>query len=380
MGSGCFRITFERRHNFFLAAVAALLSLALSFSAAALPPPLPEPRANNPVARADGEEGKVWFTGLGITGDKTWRDLRADGWVFREGRDRDWAPVPSLPPFEGRAGRLGSHAVVVDGSIHVIGGYTVAEDHAERSTPGIYRLILDPGQALESAPKWVRVARMPVPVDDAVALVDEDRFVYLVSGWSDTGNVNLVQVWDRRENAWRQAEPWPGAPVFGHAGGLVDDRMVICGGAKIEYPAEGPRRFVESDRCWLGTIRADDRYRLDWKPLPPMPGGPRYRAAAVGAEFGDTARVVFAGGADRPYNYNGQGYDGEPASAFDSVVSYNLEAGRWECHAPMPDGSMDHRGLVVSGGKLVTVGGMNAEREASTGIKAFRLSEPRACP
>ncbi len=106
----------------------------------------------------------------------------------------------------------------------MIGGYTVAEDHAERSTPGVYRL------DMAAQPGWTRVATMPVPVDDAVALVHEDRYLYLVSGWSDSGNVNLVQVWDSRKNAWRQAEPWPGTPVFGHAGGMVDNRLAIVGG------------------------------------------------------------------------------------------------------------------------------------------------------
>ena len=342
-------------------------------NASALPPELPEARANNSVARAVSGGDVVWFTGLGIAQGKTWRDLRANGWIYRDDDELGWRPVPALPKFKGLSGRLGSHAVVVGGRIHVIGGYTVAEDHSERSTPGIYRL------SAVGDPEWTLATFMPVPVDDAVALVHEDRFVYLVSGWSDTGNVNLVQVWDSRDNSWRQAEPWPGAPVFGHAGGLVNNRMVICGGARIEYPEKGPRKFIESEECWLGTIRPDDRYRLDWKSLPPMQGGPRYRAAAAGGLFKGEARIVFTGGADRPYNYNGQGYDGEPARAFRSVISYNLNAGRWECHEPMPKASMDHRGLIIAGGDLVLIGGMNAERQPTARVVGFELSPPLSC-
>ncbi|MFU8878367.1 MAG: hypothetical protein ACNA7E_09510, partial [Wenzhouxiangellaceae bacterium] len=106
--------------------------------AVAGPPPLPEARANNPVALLTGESGAIWFTGLGLGSGKTWQDLRADGWVWQAG-EAAWQKVPVLPPFEGLGGRLGSHAVVVEGGIHVIGGYTVAADHAERSTPGIWR-------------------------------------------------------------------------------------------------------------------------------------------------------------------------------------------------------------------------------------------------
>jgi len=110
-----------------------------------------------------------------------------------------------------------------------------------------------------------------------------------------------------------------------------------------------------------------------------MPGGARYRAAAAGDVFDGVERVVFAGGADRPYNYDGQGYDGEPARAFRSVVSYNLGAARWECHEPMAKASMDHRGLIVADGQLVRIGGMNAEREVTAETRAFALSPPGTC-
>lgn len=337
-----------------------------------LPPELPEPRANNPVARLAGEGGVVWFTGLGLTGDKTRADLRADGWWFREGDD-SWRPVSPLPAFEGLAGRLGSHAVVLAGELYVIGGYTVAEDHGERSTPGVYRL------ATGATRRWRLATRMLVPVDDAVALAHRARALVLISGWSDTGNVNLVQRWTPDDNRWVQAEPWPGAPVFGHAGGLIGDLLVVCGGATIEYPDPGPRRFVASEQCWRGEFRADDPRRLDWTPLPPMPGGPRYRAGALGLHAFGADRVVFAGGADRPYNYDGQGYDGVPAAALDTVVSFNLDAERWECHGRMPAPRMDLRGLIRAGEKLVVIGGMDAARRVTGEVLAWPLEAPCDC-
>jgi len=349
-----------------------LAVLLISTSLSAAPPALPEARANNPVARVETDAGALWFTGPGIGPGKTWRDLRADGWIWRAG-DEAWQQVAPLPPFEGRAGRLGSHAVAIGGTIHVIGGYTVGSDHGERSTPGVWRLDLEP------EPGWTRLGSMPVPVDDAVALVYRERYLYLVSGWSDTGNVNLVQIWDAQDNAWRQAEPWPGAPVFGHAGGITGNRLVICGGAKIEYPADGPRRFVASNECWLGTIRDDDLRRLDWQPLPAMPGGPRYRAAAAGTQLEGTARIVFAGGADRPYNYDGVGYDGVPAVPRAGIVSLDTETLRWHCHAGLPLPTMDHRGLIIANGRLALVGGMDEQRRVLNTVQRIALSPPRSC-
>ncbi|MDT8439932.1 MAG: hypothetical protein RQ729_13090 [Wenzhouxiangellaceae bacterium] len=339
---------------------------------AALPPTLPEARANNPVARLDTSDGALWFTGLGVAAGKAQSDIRADGWLWMSG-DIAWQPVPALPAFEGLAGRLGSHAVVLGGAIHVIGGYTVAEDHAERSTPGVYRL------RAGEPPEWDRVTTMPVPVDDAVALVHGEERLLLVSGWSDTGNVNLVQVWDAKTGQWTQAEPWPGAPVFGHAGGLIGDALVVCGGARIEYPADGPRQFRAIDVCWRGDLRADDPRRLDWRPLPPLPGGPRYRAGALGLHAHGADRVVFVGGADRAYNYDGIGYDDVPAEAMAAVVSFDLDNHRWDCHTPLPKSRMDLRGLVVEDDRLVVVGGLDGERRVVDDVLSVQLSPPRSC-
>jgi hypothetical protein len=335
-------------------------------------PPLPEPRANTPLAMLDGAAGRTWFAGPGIGAGKSWRDLRADGWILRPDAAQ-WQRLPPIPAYRGLAGRLGSHAIVLDSAIHLVGGYTVAEDGSERSTPGIWRLALDP------APAWVRAGTMPVPVDDAVAVVWRERTLVLVSGWSDTGNVNLVQLWTPSESAWSQAEPWPGAPVFGHAGGLIGDVLVVCGGARVHYPATGPRQFLASDECWQGRLRGDDSGRLDWRPLPPMPGGPRYRAAALGLHIHDADRVIFAGGADRPYNYDGEGYDGMPATPIDTVVGFNIDTGRWECHGRMPEARMDHRGLLFDGHRLVLPGGMDGHRRVRAEVLAWPLADPATC-
>ena len=40
---------------------------------------------------------------------------------------------------------------------------------------------------------------MPVPVDDSVALSYKERYIYLISGWHNDGNVNLVQVYDTKK-------------------------------------------------------------------------------------------------------------------------------------------------------------------------------------
>ena len=79
--------------------------------------------------------------------------------------------------------------------------------------------------------RWFRGEDIPVPVDDSVAGVYRDRYIYLVSGWSKTDAVRDVQVYDAQKNVWSKATPIPGTPVFGHAGAVVGDTIVYVDGA-----------------------------------------------------------------------------------------------------------------------------------------------------
>jgi len=350
------------------AALAFYLAIAAG-TAAGGPPPLPEPRANLVLLARPTTSGAEWLAVFGIGPEKTWDAIRNNAYRWRRG-DAGWQ---TLPPVPGGQGRLAAQGAVAGGAFWLLGGYTVAADGSEVSTPEVWKI--EP----ERTPPWQRAATMPVAVDDAVLLTYDDRYLYLISGWHDTGNVNLVQVFDTREGVWTQAEPWPGAPVFGAAGALLDNDLVICGGAKIEYRPRAARRFVTSDECWRGTIRDGDLRRLDWQPLPPMPGGPRYRAAAEALADGGARHAVFVGGTGHPYNYNGIGYDGTPSHPTTAVVAYDLDDGRWTCHTPLAAPRMDLRSAVVAGGRLWIAGGMDEQQAVRDEVLAYRLSTPRTC-
>ncbi len=59
-----------------------LAALLASMSPGHALPPLPEGRANNPFVRVESGSAVLWFTGLGLAAGKTYRDLRADGWIL----------------------------------------------------------------------------------------------------------------------------------------------------------------------------------------------------------------------------------------------------------------------------------------------------------
>ena len=333
-------------------------------------PGLPKAASNNAVTLVENGDDVYLYSFLGLGSGKTWQDITSAAFVLNPGASR-WT---ALAPVPGEQGKLAASAVSAAGAAWLFGGYTVAADGSEVSVPGVYRV-----RPQETELQWV--ADMPVPVDDAVILVYQDRYIYLVSGWHDLGNVNLVQVLDTRNMSWAQATPWPGEAVFGHAGGIVDDQMLVCDGVRIQYPADdSPRQFLASDQCWAGKIDKENHRRIHWRPVVKHPGAARYRMAATGSSEPGSSdaddlnqRVVFAGGSDNPYNFDGIGYNGVPAKAEKSVFSYSFATGEWQQHGKLPRGTMDHRGLLYSKGWYYLAGGMQDEQTVVSDVYRFRL-------
>lgn len=348
----------------FLIALVAPIALAQPL-AAKPPPPLPTPHSNNAVAKLEVDGSARFYSFMGLTAGKTHADISKRAFEFDLKRN-NWRALPDVPVA---LGRLASTAVGVGGRVYLFGGYTVAADGAEVSTPEVYAF--DPRTNAYS-----RRAPMPVPVDDSVALPYQDRYIYLVSGWHDKDNVRLVQVYDTKEDRWLRATDWPGLGVFGHAGGIAGNRIVIADGVTVVPGITGSARFKLVGDAWAGTIDDKDPGKIAWRKLPPHRGAPLYRMAATGVATGD--RVVFAGGSETAYNYNGQGYDGTPATPSARAFAFDLRRDRWVELDPKPHPTMDHRGLLEADGTLYTIGGMGSERQVIGEVIAFTL--PAAKP
>lgn len=323
-------------------------------------PPLPAAVSNNGLVSlvAGGREYIVSFAGLGA--GRTHTDTLAKTWVF-DSRDGAWSEAVNVP---GGVGRLASTAVSAGQRAYIFGGYTVAEDDSEVSTPWTHAF--DPVTGT-----YEERASMPVPVDDSVAITYQDRYIYLLSGWHNSGNVNLVQRYDTVEDAWVQATPIPGPGVFGQAGGIVGNTIVYCDGVAIQPHMNRRRDFVASSDCFLGTIDSDDATRIDWRSLPPHPGPSRYRMAAAGSEVLDA--VVFLGGSENPYNYNGIGYNDEPSQPADGFLLFDITSRQWSSFESGAAATMDHRALVEFRGELVTAGGMLVDQQTTNRVTAYTI-------
>ncbi len=327
--------------------------------------PLPQGISNNAVTGVDNGDGTfTLYSFMGITSPNDFRSITAASYRL-DGPGGSWTSIADAPLLNGRA-KIGASAVTIAGAVYLIGGYTVGGG-SEVTEPRLFRY--DP-----AADAYVELAPVPVEVDDTVTGVYQDRYLYLVSGWHGPifRNVSNVQVYDTETNAWSQATPIPGPlpGLFGHAGTFVAGRIVYMDGARMGSA------FPISDRVFAGEIDPDgtgDVNTIAWVEVDPHPGLPTYRAAvSQGAVSGD--RLLLVGGSDNTYNFNGNGYNGQPSHALEQMQAYDPVADVWTelavfgPHVP----TMDHRGLVRVGDGWATIGGMTAMGVTTAAV--FRLT------
>ena len=157
----------------------------LLFAATPLPKfdPLPLPLSDNAVASVKSRGALLLFSMMGIGPKKTW-DAISNSAFSLDPETGKWAEVHAVP---GTAGRLAAAAVGAREHIFLFGGYVVDAQGGETtlSDLNVYEPLTD---------RWFRGEDMPIPVDDAVAGVYRDRYIYLVGGWSKTDTVRAVQV------------------------------------------------------------------------------------------------------------------------------------------------------------------------------------------
>jgi hypothetical protein len=324
-------------------------------------PELPEPVANNAVAAAvvDGRPRLFSFLGIGPGRDDRAISLRAYALDVKTSR---WERLPDVP---GTVGRLAATAQVLEGRVFLFGGYEVASDGSETTSPAtdIYHV----GER-----RYSRGRDAPVPLDDSVSGVWRNRLIYLVSGWSTNRTVPTVAVYDPAADTWAEATPIPGTPVFGHAGGLIDDTIVYCGGARMLGADRAPK-YGPTAECHRGDIDPAQPTTIRWRAITHHPGATRYRAAAGPVRTSTHRGILFVGGTTNPYNYNAVGYDGRPAEPDPTSWLYDVATDQWVAGPRLEVATMDHRGLVGAGGAWWIIGGFGAGQTVSAHVARLAL-------
>ena len=316
----------NRRLAFFLPIALSLLLLAADQPKI---PAMPVAVTSNAVASLKG--GIELYSMMGMGTKKTWDDVSNKMYELRlrSGKWIESRPVPGV------AGRLGASAVGAKGQIFLFGGYTI-------DGQGNEFVLGDVNAYLPQDHRWYRAKDIPIPVESAVIGVTHDRYVYLIGGRSRNGPVSNVQVYNAETNEWSQATALPGAPVFGHAGGITDDTILYVDGAKKDA-ASG--KYVASDECWMGKIDHKDPNKIEWHKLSAHPGPGRFGIVAGAAEH----MVLFSGGTTAAHDFKGLDADGKPAELSSFTFAYELHGKRWETIAEDTfDVRADSRGIVFT--------------------------------
>jgi N-acetylneuraminic acid mutarotase len=319
--------------------------------------PLPRPTTN--AATAAGVINGDWqlFVMLGLDSTLKWSGItrRAYAWSTR---DKQWRELPQVP---GAVGRLAATAQVARGRVFLFGGYTVDSAGTEATNQSVD--IFDPAQNA-----WHAGALTPVAVDDAVSGVYRDSLIYLISGWHDNDNVRVVQLYDVVRDRWSVGTPLPGPGVFGHGGSIAGNTIVFIDGA-VRNPARKPSYILES-QTWVGTIDSTRAETITWTKAPTHPFAPLYRPAA-----GPCGRfVIFAGGTDNPYNYNGVGYNGITAEPLSRVMAFDTRSSMWHLLGDAPTASMDHRALITQRGVAAIAGGIGPNQRVRATVDRWALT------
>jgi len=332
----------------------AVVATCVAVSAATLPD-LPEPVSNNAVA-STSTRGKTYIASfMGIAHGKQYSDIHNRVWMHTLG-EFGWHDMPAVPSQQRLNGRVAASAVTLNNNFFIFGGFTINADGTEQTAQDSYRF--DP-----VTKRYTKLNDMPVPVDDAVALTYQNRYIYLISGWSDHGNVNVVQLFDNYTQRWSQATPFPGKPVFGLAGAMVDNKMLVCDGVALQHYTDKKRSYQSEPACYLGTVGSNAN-NIDWRIVAHPTGQARYRMAGIDTSVNGKDVMVFIGGSTNPYNYNGIGYNGDASEPDAKVWVYSPAEQRWLSAADTTP-VMDLRGLVKVDGEIYSIGGMTAGQQVS---------------
>ena len=317
---------------------------------------LPFRVANNAVTHGTVAGEKYVYSFGGIDTTRIYSGIHKRAFRYSVTAD-SWEEIAPLP-FT--LSNIASGASTVNNIIYIFGGYHVYEGGSEVSSNEVIRY--DP----ETNSYLTNGAAIPVPIDDHVQAVWRDSLIYLITGWSNTGNVPDVQIYNPYNDSWQVGTPTPNTndyKAFGPSGTIIGDTIYYYGGASmgINFPA---RKILRK-----GVIDADDPTSITWTLLDDGPNT-LYRSASL--KYNGV--LFWVGGSATSYNYNGIAYNGSGGvTPLTQIMRYDPVYNHWYAGEGAPYGIMDLRGIAtISPTQWIICGGMEEDQVVTN--KTFLLT------
>lgn len=305
--------------------------------------------ANNAVSHGEMSGNPYVFSFGGIDTTKIYTGINKRAFRYDVTND-NWDEIDTLPVV---LPLIASSANTVKNKVYLIGGYHVYSNGSETSSDEV--IIYDP----ETDNYLPNGTAIPIPIDDQTQAVWKDSLIYVISGWSNSGNVSSVQIYNPELDTWAAGTSVPdnnNYKVFGSSGFIIGDTIFYYGGAS--HSGSFPAR----DRLRKGVINPADPTQITWTLEEDAPNT-NYRSACV--SYGDN--IFWIGGSETSYNYNGIAYNGSGGVPPAYTISrYDAQSQVWYEGAGSPFGVMDLRGVgQVDATSWVICGGMEDGQEVS---------------
>jgi hypothetical protein len=311
-------------------------------------PNMPESVSNNAVVSAYCGDTLCVYSFTGIDSTLVPAGIHLKSWRFNS-ITQIWQQLPDAPDGQGK---IAAGASTVNNLIYVVGGYHVNANFSETSSEKTH--VFDP-----VANSWLsNAAPIPVPIDDQVQAVWNDSLIFVVTGWSNNGNVPDVQIFDPANNSWSVGTATPNFnnwKAFGASGAFAGDTLFYLGGASGSS-------FVASNNFRKGVLDSNDPTQIEWTQLDGFPGSDGYRMACTTSN----ERVFWIGGSSISYNFDADAYNGSGiVDPEERIATYYSGIAHWEDFVA-DVGVMDLRGIArVSDNSWIICGGMEANQVVS---------------
>lgn len=299
--------------------------------------------SNNAVSGAIVNGTPFVYSFAGIDSSKNYAGIHLKSFRYNT-LSQLWDTIPDLPDTKGK---IASAASTIDSIIYIIGGYYVDNRGNETSSNLVHRYNTSTNSYLSDG------SPIPVPIDDHVQAVWKDSLIFVITGWSNSGNVPNVQIYHPQTDTWSSGNPVPNNndyKSFGASGTIIDNTIYYFGGAS------GGSGFPRQNILRIGDINPSNPTLITWRDTMIDPSLFCYRAACIGNLRG----VNWLGGSEITYNYNGIAYNGSggvPASNKNRY--YNLNDTTMNTKFIQGDSlPMDIRGIADFGNTAYIVGGM----------------------